>query len=201
MAGPVAKEEWLSLQDASERLHLHPDTLRQWADRGRIRTFRTPGGHRRFHAGDVEALAARPSADLELLLNASVGGARIAASDGRLAAQAWYGSFDEAAKDRQRELGRDLMHLLVEYAGEPDNKDVAAIKELGARYAALARSVGLSLGDAMRAFHLFEGVVRSSVDQLSIAHAGRESDLERLTGWFLNEVRIAMVESYEEVPA
>jgi len=58
----------LSLQEASERLHVHADTLRQWADRGRIRTFRTPGGHRRFQAADVEALAAHSSTELGLLL-------------------------------------------------------------------------------------------------------------------------------------
>ena len=49
---------WLSLHEASQRLNVHPATLREWADRGRIRTFRTPGGHRRFSVEDVDALAA-----------------------------------------------------------------------------------------------------------------------------------------------
>ena len=189
MPAANAREEWLGLQEASERLHVHADTLRQWADRGRIRSFRTPGGHRRFQAADVDALAEQSAPELGLLLYSSVGRARMAASAGRLAGEPWYASFDEAAKEKQRELGHDLMRLLVEYAGAPDNKDLAAIHDLGSRYAAMARSVGLSLGDAMRAFHLFETVVRSGVDQLSLAQADE-------VGWFLNEVRIAMVEGF-----
>lgn len=189
-----AQEDWLSLQEASERLHVHADTLRQWADRGRIRSFRTPGGHRRFQAADVDAMADQSSPELGLLLYSSVGKARMAASAGRLAGEPWYASFDEAAKEKQRELGHDLMRLLVEYAGAPDKKDVVAIRNLGSRYAAMARSVDLPLGDAMRAFHLFETVVRSNVDQLSLAQADE-------VGWFLNEVRIAMVEEFGGVQA
>ena len=68
------------------------------------------------------------------------------------------------------------------------------IVQLGDRYARLAGDVGLSVGDAMRAFHLFEGLVRASVDELSAARAARE-DLEQSVGWFLNEVRVSMVES------
>jgi excisionase family DNA binding protein len=192
MPAASAREDWLSLQEASERLHVHADTLRQWADRGRIRSFRTPGGHRRFQAADVEAMAEQSAPELGLLLYSSVGRARMAASAGRLASEPWYASFDEAAKEKQRELGHDLMRLLVEYAAAPDKNDLAAIHDLGSRYAVMARSVQLSLGDAMRAFHLFETVVRSGVDQLSLAQADE-------VGWFLNEVRIAMVESFSGV--
>jgi len=201
VAGVGTREDWLSLQEASERLHVHADTLRQWADRGRIRTFRTPGGHRRFHAADVEALSAHSSPELGLLLYASVGRARMAASAGQLASEPWYASFDEAAKEKQRELGHDLMRLLVEYAAQPDKKNTAAIDDLGERYAAMARSVGLPLGDAMRAFHLFETVVTSSVDELALAQAGADAVLEREVGWFLNEVLIAMVDAYGRVKA
>lgn len=189
-------EEWLSLHEAGERLHLHADTLRQWADRGRIRSFRTPGGHRRFHTADIEALAAQASPELGLLLYSSVGRARMAASAGQLTSEPWYSSFDEVAKEKQRQLGHDLMRLLVEYAGAPDRKDMSAIKDLGERYTAVAHSVGLSLSNAMRAFHLFEMVVRSSVDELVLAQPGYDTDLEREVGWFLNEVLIAMVESF-----
>src|SRR6266496_1212828 len=62
---------WLTLHEASERLDVHPATLRQWADRGRVRAFRTPGGHRRFSAEDVDTLLATlssaPSPEVQLL--------------------------------------------------------------------------------------------------------------------------------------
>jgi excisionase family DNA binding protein len=189
----------LSLQEASRRLDIHPATLREWADKGRIRTFRTPGGHRRFSETDVDAMAARVAPDLSLFMNATVGHARLATTEGQLAAESWYSRFDDAAKDRQRELGLDLMRLLVSYLGDTDNKSTREIETIGRRYAELTRAAGLSLSDAMRAFHLFEGLVRSSVDQVTAAHVGGERDLEHHVGWFLNEVRVAMVESFGRV--
>jgi excisionase family DNA binding protein len=199
VAGQAAGEaQWLSLHEACDRLHVHQATLRQWADRGRIRTFRTAGGHRRFSEADVNAMLASSSPELGLLLDASVGRARLAATAGHLASEPWYAAFDEGAKEKQRELGHDLMRLLVAYASDPDKKDTEAVRHLGRRYATLAREVGLSLGDAMRAFHLFEGVVRSSAGQLTVNQSGGGAELERDVGWFLNEVRIAMVESFGE---
>ena len=187
---------WLSLTEASRRLKVHPATLREWADRGRIRTFRTPGGHRRFSVEDVDALAADAAPELALFMNALVGQARLATTAGQLATEPWYSRFDDAAKERQRELGHDLMRLLVAYLGDTDREWKSEVGALGGRYASLAHDVSLSLGDAMRAFHLFEGLVNSSMKQLSAVQSGGSADFERHVGWFLNEVRVAMVESY-----
>lgn len=191
----MAVPAWLSLDEAARRLSVHPATLRDWADKGRIRTFRTPGGHRRFSESDVVALGAHTKPDLSLLMHATVGHARIATSGGRLSGEAWYARFDDEAKQRQRELGVELVQVLVEYLGDESGDWTERIRQLGARYAELAGSAGLSPGDAMRAFHMFEDIVRSSVDELGAAKVGR-SDLEENVGWFLNEVRVAMVESF-----
>jgi excisionase family DNA binding protein len=187
--------DWLSLDEAAKRLNVHPATLRDWADKGRIRTFRTPGGHRRFSEQDVAALGAtQPKPDLALLMHATVGQTRIATSDGRLASESWYARFDEEAKARQRELGMDLVQFLVSFLANSQRDWTQEIAELGNRYASLARQAGLSVGDAMRAFHLFDGLVRSSVNDLSAARLTRH-DLEESVGWFLNEVEVAMVEA------
>lgn len=49
--------EWLSLGPASRRLGVDPDTLRRWADGGRVAAFTTPGGHRRFERRTIDRLA------------------------------------------------------------------------------------------------------------------------------------------------
>lgn len=69
-----APGDWLSLGPASRLMGVDPDTLRRWADDGRVRAYATPGGHRRFSQADLERLAAghragrravrRPLADL-----------------------------------------------------------------------------------------------------------------------------------------
>ncbi len=187
--------QWLSLEEAARRLSVHPATLREWADKGRIRVFRTPGGHRRFDEADVLELGAHQPADLSLLMHAAVGQTRMATTAGRLAAETWYTRFDDAAKQHQRELGVELVQTLVAFLGDDDREWSAEIKGLGSRYAQLAKDASLTLGDAMRAFHLFEGLVRSSVEELAAAKVGR-ADMERNVSWFLNEVRVAMVESF-----
>lgn len=48
----------IGIGEASERLGVHPDTLRRWEDAGRISSTRTPGNQRRYLVTDVEALAA-----------------------------------------------------------------------------------------------------------------------------------------------
>jgi glutamyl-tRNA reductase len=42
------REEWLTLHDACSLVGVSPTTLRRWSDNGDVRTFTTPGGHRRF---------------------------------------------------------------------------------------------------------------------------------------------------------
>jgi excisionase family DNA binding protein len=49
----------LCVADAADALGLHPDTLRDYADRGEIGCYRTPGGHRRFRQCDLDAFVAR----------------------------------------------------------------------------------------------------------------------------------------------
>ncbi len=48
---------WLSLGPASRLLGIDPDTLRRWADDGRVEAWTTPGGHRRFGRRALERLA------------------------------------------------------------------------------------------------------------------------------------------------
>lgn len=54
--------ETLRLGVAAELLNVHPDTLRRWADEGRVPVFRTPGGERRFRRADLKVLLRDTSA-------------------------------------------------------------------------------------------------------------------------------------------
>jgi len=52
----VRTGRWLSLGPASLLLGIDPDTLRRWADEGRVAAWTTPGGHRRFDRAAIERL-------------------------------------------------------------------------------------------------------------------------------------------------
>lgn len=54
--------EWLTRDEAfiilRDALGLRSSrTLLRWADKGKVSSIRTPGGHRRFDRGDVERIA------------------------------------------------------------------------------------------------------------------------------------------------
>jgi excisionase family DNA binding protein len=51
--------EWLTLGQAAKFLGVAQSTIRKWSDHGRVPTFYTPGGHRRYRRGDLETFLAR----------------------------------------------------------------------------------------------------------------------------------------------
>src|ERR1700752_478294 len=51
--------EWLTLGQAARFLGVAQSTIRKWSDQGRVPAFYTPGGHRRYRRGDLEAFLER----------------------------------------------------------------------------------------------------------------------------------------------
>jgi len=51
--------EWMTLGQAAKFLGVAQSTIRKWSDHGRISTFYTPGGHRRYRRADLEAFLVR----------------------------------------------------------------------------------------------------------------------------------------------
>jgi excisionase family DNA binding protein len=48
-------DNMLTIKEVSRLLHVHPNTLRRWADKGVIRSFCiTPRGDRRFMSRDID---------------------------------------------------------------------------------------------------------------------------------------------------
>jgi excisionase family DNA binding protein len=52
--GGEVTPEWLTLGEAARYLGVAQSTVRKWADMGRVETFKTPGGHRRFRRDDLD---------------------------------------------------------------------------------------------------------------------------------------------------
>ena len=47
-------DPWLALGAASRLVGVGPDSLRRWADSGKVQSYQTPGGHRRFLRSSLE---------------------------------------------------------------------------------------------------------------------------------------------------
>lgn len=151
---PRATGEWISLGPASRSLGVDPDTLRRWADTGRIAAYTTPGGHRRFSRQALAELAAGDAdASPATLVRLGATPRRIAGAYRRS-----YGSSQEDPRthparavvgdpDRSvfRDDGRALVAALVRFldTADPDAR-VAAESDGGV----VADDLGRRLGNA-----------------------------------------------------
>jgi excisionase family DNA binding protein len=176
-----AATDWLSLGPASLVLGVDPDTLRRWADSGRVRSFATPGGHRRFSRADLHRLqevrrsAKRPLATLgatpERLARAY---ARSYRTGPALASGA---PLEGPERDAFRAEGRGLIEALVAYldASTTAHKATAEAQAL-ALIESTARRLGESHADIGAAIGAFVAARRPFLDELE--SIGRRRSLE-----------------------
>ena len=180
----------MSLGEVCRTLDIHEATLRQWADRGRLPVYRTPGGHRRFRREDVEQLlhgppgsdAAPAVADPPPAPAPSPSSARAAPHSEKLAlrrirrkleqldpaAQTWLESFQAEGRDRMRLFGRRLLSLLVQDGltgrrGRRKDETLSESHLLGHEYGAAMADRAVSLSDSVQAFLFFRQAVVEAV--------------------------------------
>lgn len=169
----------MSLGAVSRALGINEATLRQWADRGRLPVYRTPGGHRRFLREDVEALvrqrsnggavAAPAGDDPEAPVLRRI---RRKISQVDHSQQAWMESFQAEGRDRMRLFGRRLLSLLLQNRLNNSNRrrgeTLSETHMLGHEYGTEMAVRGVPLTDSVQAFLFFRQAVVESVqpDQL-----------------------------------
>ncbi len=205
-SGLTPNVRWLSLQDASRMLGVHPSTLRQWADAGKIHTVRTPGGHRRFAETDVRALLEPEPlepAGIQLLVQSALGRARLEVSGGKISEQSWYKRFDETDKAEHRELGRKLLFLVMQYLAQSGDRQsvLDEARALGRAYGERSVSRNLRITESVSAFLYFQDFLMDGVRQMAKT-VGQSANIDLVAayqqiGQFTNEVLLAMLEVYE----
>jgi excisionase family DNA binding protein len=191
----------LSLGPASRLLGVDPDTLRRWADEGRIEAFTTAGGHRRFDRATIERILEARRHDATIRL------ATLGATTDRLsrAYRRGYSSASDVGdvreavpigdRDAFRDDGRALVGALLAHldARDDDAREIAeqaaiaTTDDLARRLAAaeipLADSVSLFVA-ARRPFLTELGVIarRRSLDpdRLAAIYDSSSSLLDRL---------------------
>ncbi len=203
----VLTTRWITLGQACKLLGVNESTLRRWADAGHVRSFRTPGGHRRFSEDDLRALVAgqgptgrEPYTSLNQLALARI---RRRLQRGRSHAAPWYSGLREEDRERLRPLGRRLVALVSEYLtrGARRSRLAEEAREIGHEYGHELARDGMTLRDALEAFTFF----RKGLDDTAMEVA-QKSDLsadEAVEVWELlsnlaDQVLLAIAETYEE---
>ncbi len=202
----------LSLGPASRLLGVDPDTLRRWADEGRIEAFTTAGGHRRFSRAAVERILEARRHD------ASVRLASLGATTDRLSriyrrgysSQSDVGDVRDAVppsdRDKFRDDGRALVAALLAHIDAEDeaSRDTAeegatdATVDLGRRLA----SAAIPLPDAVS---LFIAARRPFLTELGAIARRRSLDPDRLAAIYdsssalLDRLLLRLVAAHQEV--
>ena len=177
----AARSDWLSLGEAAQRLGVDPDTLRRWADSGKVEVFLTPGGHRRFPRTTIEALIPSPPRATRQRSLHGIGAPvdRVAAEllrrvrAGMLATSgAWAERLEESERAAFRERGRAASELLLRYLDTTRRAErdrlLVAVEEIGREYGRDAARARLSLADATAALLFFR--TQFMAELASVAH-------------------------------
>jgi excisionase family DNA binding protein len=199
---------WISLSRACNLLGVNESTLRRWADAGYVRSFRTPGGHRRFAEDDLRALMAgqgRPGpAGYGSLGHLALTRIRRRLQRGKKPQAHWYVGMPEGDRERLRALGQRLVNLVSEYLGRGSRRSrlTEEAREIGHQYGREFADKRLPVRDAVEAFIFF----RKGLDDAAIelAHRGNLSAEEALEVWELtaglaDQILLAMADAYQEV--
>jgi hypothetical protein len=150
-----------------------PDTLRRWADTGRVESYATPGGHRRFLRSSLEAMINAPRRhryDMERLADSTrtiAGELHRRMQRTGYGTQPWQSRLSGAQRDAFRRWGQATFNLVIEYVSTAKRGERALIlaeaEKMGALYGAEASKAGLSLAETIEAFLFFRAPVLDAI--------------------------------------
>lgn len=189
--------DWLTLGEASRFLGVDASTLRAWADAGRVRAFRTPGGHRRFARQDLEQFLRRGHPrPLQLARSIHRKGSVLARA--RAAPDApWSAVLDEEARVRVRRACRGLMAAMMGFlAGGGKRRSYLRQGGRGGQLLGQILSAkGLPPSEAAAAFLHFRGVMTEAVTTRLAVPAEDQVRALRQMDAFLNHALLRMLEA------
>ncbi len=202
--------ERLALGEASRLLGVDPDTLRRWADEGRVPAFTTPGGHRRFERKALERLvAARRTGPIGTLASLGASPDRLSAAYRRRYGEPHAMAPDPRstvpASDREtfRDLGRQLVDALVRHLDEIGPGRALAEREavdISARFGERLAVHGIPLSDAVS---MFVSARRPFLAELSVVarkrgvESARVGDLYDTSTGLLDRLLLAFTAAHE----
>ena len=160
----LPRHQWMSVHEASTMIGVSPATLRRWSDAGKIKSFTTPGGHRRFSRAAVVAMLpedrqGRPN--LEQMGETPERMTRIYRRELEHAAQwaPWIDALDEQDRAPLREHGQRIMSALLTFfdATDPAERSAAHATAMASAgvCGGIAGRIGLPIEETVDVFLQF----------------------------------------------
>ena len=204
-------DPWLALGSASRLVGVGPDTLRRWADSGKVQSYQTPGGHRRFLTSSLEAMINAPRRHrygMERLADSA--GTMVGELHRRMqrvgySGQPWQARLSAEQRDDFRRWGGKTFNLVIEYVAAAKRAERQLLMEeaekMGALYGAEASRAGLSLAETVEAFLFFRSPVLEAITGHLRRRAAEVADVTsayREANQAIDQVLVALVSSYRE---
>ncbi|MBF8267832.1 MAG: hypothetical protein HW388_1340 [Dehalococcoidia bacterium] len=198
----------MSLGKACDLLEVNESTLRQWADNGLIRAYRTPGGHRRFSSEAVHALIGRQLASLKesrepVWTDKTLQRVRRRLQSSQTLSQHWRQVMDDASRSRMRLLGRRLLTIAADYATQPRLRAdlVEEARLIGEEHGAEMVKRSIPLKDALEAFVFFRGFLLETAPASGSGTPGEQMQMWRSINLLADQVLVSMASCYDTSPA
>jgi hypothetical protein len=173
------REVWLGVHEASAMLGVSPATLRRWSVAGKIETFTTPGGHRRYARSTLEHLLPRAAGGEQSV--ASLGGSAdrvveiLAASIAEVCPHvAWLDGADEQTTHGLALAGRAMVDGVLGYVDGASRREREAALAPALRAAELhgrlAERRGGNLGETVALFQRCHSLLLDLLGELAVRH-------------------------------
>jgi excisionase family DNA binding protein len=198
-------KDWLSLKDAAELLGVHPCTVRNWSNDGKLPVYRTNGGHRRYRAQEIELWKQShdnpEKADFDAMIQRAIQAVHLKVGKGMLETQGWYLKLAPDARDHYRATGRKLAQGMMHFLAVEQEEGIAQAEAIGIDYGAHSRKFGLTQTEAMQAFLFFRNLLLdamiTSYEEAHIASIGAWGGMLRKFHQFTDQVILAVMSSYD----
>lgn len=197
---------WIALTEASRRLGVSPTTLRRWADAGIVRTFVTPGGHRRFDLDSVRALlpgrSGRPT--MEQMGETPERMSRAYRRAAHAEELPWLSDLDDSQRHAFREHGQGIARELLAALDASTDTDrashIAIASEAASQYGLVAADRGLGAATTVETFLRFRRPFMAELLNLSRRRGldtAATTELLARAGDAIDELLVATVRAYE----
>ena len=190
--------------EACHLLEVSGSTLRQWADNGLIRVYRTPGGHRRFSAEAVSALIGRGSESTRngkepRWTDKALHKVRRKLRSSQTLGEHWYQLMDEDSRSRMRLLGRRLLGIAADYSAQQRQRAdiVEEARLIGEEYGLEMVRRGIPLMDALGAFVFFRSFLLEAALCGVVGTQDEPAKLWRSVNLLADQMLLSMASYYD----
>jgi excisionase family DNA binding protein len=202
-------DPWLPIGAASRLVGVGPDTLRRWADAGKVQSYQTAGGHRRFLRSSLETLTNSPrrhryeTGRLTDSAATIVGDVQRRMQRTGYAGVPWQSRLSVEQRADFRRWGQRTFNLVIEYVAASQRRErdllLGEAERMGSLYGHEASAAGLTLAEAVEAFLFYRSPVLEAILahlQRRAAEVGQVTTAVREANEAIDGVLVALVASY-----